>query len=217
MRLRHITGCEDFIHEAPECIEEQKAKELKGNWQSIYKSTKPLHIEIGMGKGLFIRRMAYKYPEVNFLGIERYTTILMKAIQRSRKSSEENDYSNLYYAYLDAKLLSECFEKGEIEKIYLNFSDPWPKARHSQRRLTSKQFLDSYAKVLDRGALIEFKTDNIDLFNFSLEELEDSDFELIYHTYDLHADENMDNVMSEYEEKFSSKGQHICKLIARRK
>jgi len=221
VRLRHIKGCEDFIHEANECIEELDARTYKGKWNLLFNNDKNIHIEIGMGKGLFIRRMAARYPDINFIGIEKYTSVLMKAIQRLRleRQSSENDKTdiNLYYACIDAAILTDIFEYGEVSKIYLNFSDPWPKARHSHRRLTDKYFLDIYSKLLKTGAKLEFKTDNTDLFEYSLESIKVSDFELEFYTYDLHNEEGIENIMSEYEEKFSKNGQKICKLVAVRK
>ena len=221
MRLRHIKGCEDFIHEADGCIEDMDARTYKGRWNSLFNDQNEIHIEIGMGKGLFIRRMAARYPDINFIGIEKYTSVLMKAIQRLRlekKASEKaGAYDNLYYSCIDAAILNDVFEPGEVSKIYLNFSDPWPKARHSHRRLTDKYFLDIYSKILKTGSKLEFKTDNTDLFDYSLESVKNSDFELEFFTYDLHNEGGIENIMSEYEEKFSQNGQKICKLVAIRK
>ena len=221
MRLRHIKGCEDFIHEANECIEEADARTYKGKWKELFNNNNNIHIEIGMGKGLFIRRMAARYPDINFIGIEKYTSVLMKAIQRlrlDRQASDDNKTAgNLYYSCIDAAILNDIFEPGEVDKIYLNFSDPWPKARHSHRRLTDKYFLDIYSKLLKSRAKIEFKTDNTDLFEYSLESIKNSDFELDFYTYDLHNEKGIENIMSEYEEKFSQNGQKICKLVAIKK
>ena len=221
MRLRHIKGCEDFIHEADECIEEADARTYKGKWHLLFNNNKDIHIEIGMGKGLFIRRMAARYPDINFIGIEKYTSVLMKAIQRLRLERQAAEYDktagNLYYACIDASTLKDIFEPGEVSKIYLNFSDPWPKARHSHRRLTDKYFLDIYSTLLETGAKVEFKTDNTALFEYSLESIKNSDFELDFYTYDLHNERRIENIMSEYEEKFSKNGQKICKLVAIRK
>ena len=221
MRLRHIKGCEDFITDAKECIREDKAIELKGSIQDIFEEKRPLQIEIGMGKGQFIRNMAITHPDINFIGIEKYTSVLMKAIQRLRLERQAAEYDktdiNLYYACIDASILKDIFESGEVSKIYLNFSDPWPKARHSHRRLTDKYFLDIYSTLLETGAKVEFKTDNTALFEYSLESIKNSDFELDFYTYDLHNESRIENIMSEYEEKFSKNGQKICKLVAIRK
>ena len=223
MRIRRKKWAEDELKESVFYID--RTENTKGRWNEIFKIPNneefEIHIEIGMGKGLFIRRMAARYPDINFIGIEKYTSVLMKAIQRLRleRQSSENAGANinLYYACIDASILKDIFESGEVSKIYLNFSDPWPKARHSHRRLTDKYFLDIYSTLLETGAKVEFKTDNTTLFEYSLESIKNSDFELDFYTYDLHNESRIENIMSEYEEKFSKNGQKICKLVAIRK
>ncbi len=216
MRLRHIPGCEEFIRNSTDCFYRENAMANKGKWREIFSaSSNPLHIEIGMGKGQFIRDMAEHYPQINYLGIEKYESVLMKAIQRKNKSKTE--YKNLYFVGVDASLLRECFETGEVDRIYLNFSDPWPKKRHAQRRLTSEVFLKIYDEILKEGGVIEFKTDNMDLFQYSMETITNHGWRLLYHSFDFHSQpESRDNVMTEYEAKFSARGQKICKLIAGR-
>ena len=159
--------------------------------------------------------LAALHPDINYIGIERYTSVLLRAVQKI----EENPLPNVHFLCIDAATLPEIFGKGEVDKIYLNFSDPWPEDRHARRRLTSHEFLDRYNEFLAAEGCIEFKTDNQDLFTFSLEEIENSPiWHLDASTRDLHHDEvmNLGNVMTEYEEKFSSKGNPICKLIASR-
>ena len=214
MRLRHIKGCEDFISEAKECIREDKAIEQKGKIQDIFKEKRPLQIEIGMGKGQFIRNMAIKNPDINFIGIERYESVLMKAIQRKRNLETEKEIDNLRFLCADARKLAEIFDVGEVDKIFLNFSDPWPKDRHAKRRLTSRQFFARYEKLLKPEGKIQFKTDNSNLFDFSLEEVEATNFKATEISYDLHNSEwNEDNIMTEYEEKFSAKGNPIKRVV----
>jgi len=133
MRLRHIKGCEDFITDAKECIREDKAIALKGKIQNIFDIRRPLQIEIGMGKGQFIRNMAIKHPDINFIGVERYESVLMKAVQRKRNLEADKTIDNLKFLCADARKLAEIFEAGEADKIFLNFSDPWPKDRHADR------------------------------------------------------------------------------------
>ena len=161
--------------------------------------------------------MAKIHPEVNYVGIEMYDSVLLRALQK-REEYEQNEgtLTNLYFMCVDARLLPEIFEKGEVEKIYLNFSDPWPKARHAKRRLTSRQFLERYDQILIPEGSVEFKTDNRELFEFSLEEVKEAGWTLETSTFDLHHDEELmkGNVMTEYEEKFSSMGNPIHKLIA---
>lgn len=217
MRLRHIKGCEDFIRDAAECITEDRAIELRGEIQGIFPKKAPLQIEIGMGKGQFIRNMALKYPDINFLGIERYESVLMKAIQRKRLLESEGKINNLRFLCADARKLNEIFISGEVDKIFLNFSDPWPKERHANRRLTSPEFLDIYDIILKPEGVLEFKTDNVGLFEYSLEVIKDSRWELLYSSFDFHRDEeSVGNVMTEYEEKFSKMGNKICKMIIKR-
>ena len=217
MRLRHIKGCEYFITDAKECIREDKAIALKGNIQDIFEEKRPLQIEIGMGKGQFIRNMAIRYQNINFMGIEKYESVLMKAIQRKRNLETEKSIDNLRFLCADAKKLSEIFEVGEVDKIFLNFSDPWPKDRHANRRLTSPDFLNIYDIILKKDGVIEFKTDNVGLFEYSLEVVKDSKWKLDFCSFDFHSEkESEENIMTEYEEKFSGQGNKICKMIISR-
>ena len=211
MRLRNIPGADEIVSNSPLCI--QNPIEHKGTWASIFDNTNPIHIEIGMGKGRFLMDLATLNPNINYIGIERYTSVLLRAVQKM----EENPLPNVRFLCVDAATLPEIFEKDEIDRIYLNFSDPWPKDRHARRRLTSSEFLNRYNLFLSKEGHLEFKTDNIDLFRFSLEEIELSPiWNLEAKTFDLHNDPtlNQGNIMTEYEEKFSSKGNPICKLIA---
>ncbi|MBQ2205287.1 MAG: tRNA (guanosine(46)-N7)-methyltransferase TrmB, partial [Lachnospiraceae bacterium] len=159
-----------------------------------------------------------KFGDTNFIGIEKSATIVLKAIDKLQKDlGIENPPSNLRFLCIDIDKIENYFDKNSVDKIYLNFSDPWPKKRHESRRLTHLNFLKKYERILKNCAMIEFKTDNVQLFDFSIEEIGKSNFEIISKTYDLHNDEilNKDNIMTEYEEKFSSKGNKICKLIAK--
>ncbi len=158
--------------------------------------------------------MAKEHPDVNFVGIEKYSSVLLRAIQKM----EEEELPNLKFIRMDAENITDVFGKGEVNRIYLNFSDPWPKDRHAKRRLPSKEFLDRYDYILDKDGWVEFKTDNRDLFDFALEEMKERDWKADVVTFDLHADEELmkGNVMTEYEERFSSQGNPICKYIIRR-
>lgn len=170
-----------------------------------------------MGKGRFLLNMAKQYPNVNFIGIERYSSVLLRALEKY-DTEEFQELTNIRFVCMDAKELSEVFAKGEVERIYLNFSDPWPKARHAKRRLTSTEFFARYDKILAEDGTVEFKTDNTELFNFSLEQIREYGWTVLSYTYDLHHHEEMNkgNIMTEYEEKFSAKGNPINKLIAGR-
>ena len=214
MRLRHVTGSEEKIFESPMVIREPK--DNKGKWKEVFDNDKELFIEIGMGKGRFIIDNALKYPDINFIGIERYSTVVLKAL--SKLDTYERKPEILRFLCIDANELPEVFEKEEVSKIYLNFSDPWPKDRHAKRRLESREFLNVYEKFLKAEGKIEFKTDNRALFDFALEELGPAGWSASVVTYDLHADAELmtDNIMTEYEEKFSSIGNPICKYVIKK-
>lgn len=215
MRLKNVPGAREAIADSIYCIHDpEDQKNLKGQWRSLFGNDHPLHIEIGMGKGQFIYGMAVAHPEINYIGIEKYSSVLIRAIQKM----EEAPLPNLRFIRMDAEEICEVFGPGEVNRIYLNFSDPWPKDRHAKRRLTSRQFFARYDLILKKEGHLEFKTDNQDLFTFSLEEVPEAGWKLDASTRDLHHDAvlNEGNVMTEYEEKFSSKGNPICKLIASR-
>ena len=216
MRLRNIPGADEVIQKHPIAIKNEK--EQKGNWNQVFGNSNPIHIEIGMGKGQFLLTLAKMNPEINYIGIERYSSVLLRALEKF-DTEEYCGLNNIRFICMDAFELPEVFQLGEVAKIYLNFSDPWPKARHARRRLTSTQFLAQYEKVLAKEGVVEFKTDNRPLFEFSLEQVEEAGWKLLAHTFDLHHDDamNQGNVMTEYEEKFSSMGNPIHKLITTRK
>ena len=212
MRLRNIPGADEVISNSAFCI--QNPIELKGKWHEFFANTNPIHIEVGMGKGRFLMDLARQNPQINYIGIERYTSVLLRAVQKIN----EDPLDNVHFLCIDAATLPEVFDHNEVDRIYLNFSDPWPKDRHAKRRLTSREFLARYHEILTADGRIEFKTDNQDLFTFSLEEIPEAGWHLDASTRDLHHDSvlNEGNIMTEYEEKFSSKGNPICKLIASR-
>ena len=212
MRLRNVPGARETIIENQFSI--QQPEQMKGKWHEVFQNDHPIHIEVGMGKGQFIIEMARRNPEVNYIGIEKYSSVLVRAVEKL----EDFEQDNLRLIRMDAENIEEVFDKDEVDRIYLNFSDPWPKDRHAKRRLTSKQFFERYDGILKKDGIVEFKTDNRELFEFSLEEVKEKDWELLVYTFDLHHQEDMmeGNVMTEYEEKFSSMGNPICKLIAMR-
>lgn len=214
MRLRNIPYADEVIADSPWVIKEPAEK--KGGWNQVFGNGNPLHIEVGMGKGQFITEMALRNPDINYIGIERYTSVLLRAVQKRAKL--ETDIPNLYYLCVDAKELPDLFAEGEVARIYLNFSDPWPKDRHAKRRLPSKEFLARYDRILAKDGKVEFKTDNRDLFTFALEQREIAGWILEASTFDLHHDAALcaGNVMTEYEEKFSAQGNPICKMVISR-
>ncbi len=211
MRLRHIKGAEDQIAQSPFVIQDPERN--RGTWDQVFGNHNPLEIEVGMGKGKFIMDLAAANPEINYLGIERYSSVLLRALQKR----SELELPNIFFLRIDAKEMADYFAKGEVSKIYLNFSDPWPKDRHAKRRLTSPGFLEVYDHILAPDGVIEFKTDNRELFEYSLESIPASGWKLQMSTFDLHHSQFLDgNVMTEYETKFVSEGKPICKLIAYR-
>ena len=212
MRLRNVRGAREEMLINPYVI--QEPQQYKGHVAvQIFGNNNPIFIEVGMGKGQFITSLAALHPEINYIGIEKYSSVLIRAIEKQ----EELQLPNLKFLRFDAEYLPDIFAPGEIAHIYLNFSDPWPKDRHAKRRLTSTRFLERYNNILTPEGRVMFKTDNKDLFDFSLEQVEEAGWILENHTYDLHHSEyNEGNVMTEYEEKFSAKGNTICRLVAYR-
>ena len=209
MRLRNIPGAREEMLVNPFIV--QEPARLRGKWRDEFGSNAPIHIEIGMGKGRFLLTLAQQNPEINYIGIEKYSSVLLRALSRQ----EELQLPNLRLLRYDAETVDEIFAEGEISRIYLNFSDPWPKDRHAKRRLTSDRFLARYARILAPGGHVEFKTDNVDLFDFSLEEAARCNWSLSHVTRDLHASADAEgNVMTEYEERFSAMGNPICRMVA---
>ena len=207
MRLRNITGSREVIAENAFVIHDPEKR--KGQWKAVFGNDQPIRLEIGMGKGRFLMTLAAQHPEFNYLGIEKYSSVLLRALQKM----EEDPLPNLRFIRMDAEYITDVFAEGEIDRIYLNFSDPWPKDRHAKRRLPSRQFLERYDVILKKDGRIEFKTDNRGLFDFAVEEIGETKWKIDAVTYDLHHDEKMmeGNVMTEYEERFSSQGNPICK------
>lgn len=211
MRLRNIPGAREAIGASEYVIPEEN--ECAGKWSEIFGNKQPIHIEIGTGKGRFIMELAALHPEINYVGIEKYSSVLFRATQKM----EVNPLPNVRFIRMEAEHILRYFEKNEVERVYLNFSDPWPKERHAKRRLVSREFLDRYRDLLKEGGHLEFKTDNRELFDFGVEQTETARWEIMEITYDLHHDAEMNagNIMTEYEERFSSKGNPICKYIIR--
>jgi len=214
MRLRNIKGSEQIIATSPYVVQQPILQ--KSKWHTLFGNQFPIYLEIGMGKGKFLVTLAKNNPHINYIGIEKYTSVMLRAIQKLEQEAEE--ISNLRLICMDAEEITEVFEREEISRIYLNFSDPWPKDRHARRRLPSKEFLERYDSILKNDGQIEFKTDNRLLFDFAVEELKLTKWKTDKITYHLHQDSEMmiDNVMTEYEEKFSTLGNPIHKYIISR-
>lgn len=207
MRLRNVTGSREVIAGSRFVVHEEARR--PGEWHEVFGNSHPLEVEIGMGKGKFLYTMAELHPDINYVGIEKYSSVLLRAIQKM----EERELPNLRFIRMDAEEVTKAFGPGEVDRIYLNFSDPWPKDRHAKRRLPSKEFLERYDVILKKDGRLEFKTDNRELFEFALGELPRAGWKAELVSYDLHHEEALmeGNVMTEYEEKFSALGNPIYK------
>ena len=210
MRMRKKKHGAERIAACSELLIEN-AERLKGGFSDIFPKDAPVHIEIGCGKGNFACGMAKKYPEVNFIAIERVADVCCIALEKAKAASDERQSDNLRFMISDAKELAENIPPHSVDCIYLNFSDPWPKSGHAKRRLTHRGFLEMYRTLLKEDGILKFKTDNVGLFDFSLEEFEAMGMTLLFCTRDLHSEpQAQDNVMTEYEKNFSEKGFSIC-------
>ena len=212
MRLRNVPGARENIAKHELTINEPEKN--KGKWNGEFGNDNPVQLEIGMGKGLFLTTLAQENPNINYIGIEKYSSVLIRALEKC----EDLELDNIRFIRMEAEYIEDAFAEGEIDKIYLNFSDPWPKDRHAKRRLTSVQFLKRYDTILKKEGVVEFKTDNDDLFEFSVEQVPEAGWEIVAKTWDLHNDEELvkGNVMTEYETKFSKIGHPIHKYIIKR-
>ncbi len=212
MRLRNVKGSRENIAVSEFVVHDEES--MKGKWKELFGNDNPINIEIGMGKGRFIMDMARLNPDINFVGIEKFSSVLIRAIEKQN----EEKLPNLYFIRMEAEYIENVFDKEEVDYIYLNFSDPWPKDRHAKRRLTSVQFMKRYENILSKDGGVTFKTDNRPLFDFSLEQVEEAGWILDNHTFDLHNSEYVEgNVMTEYEQKFSEMGNPICRMVCRPK
>lgn len=206
MRLKKVKNADKIISEGKYYLKDYKS--YKGKFNTLFKNNNPIYVEIGMGKGDFIIQNAITFPNINFIGIEKYDSVIVRAIQKSN----ELELNNLFFIKTDALEIDEIFSQ-EIDLIYLNFSDPWPKDRHAKRRLTSPIFLDKYDKIFKQDNHIIMKTDNSELFDYSLTTLKEHGYDIKYISRDLHQ-ENIFNIMTEYEIKFKSLNIKINKLEA---
>ncbi|NLG87761.1 MAG: tRNA (guanosine(46)-N7)-methyltransferase TrmB [Clostridiaceae bacterium] len=211
MRLRKIPNASELVGNHPNFVSEPE--KYKGKWTRYFQNTNPLHIEIGSGKGRFITTLARQNKDINYIALERQVSVLAKLTGKI----PDTELKNLAVVNADAELLPQFFSPGEISRIYLNFSDPWPKKRHAKRRLTNSRFLEIYKVLLKDDGIISFKTDNRDFFEYSIEQFELSGYSLINITYDLHKSPLADgNVTTEYEERFLKQGLPIYALTARK-
>lgn len=206
MRLRNVKNKETILSSCGFLITDPYS--YKGKWKELFGNNRPIFIEIGMGKGKFIYENALRYPDINFIGIEKFDSILARAIQRV-----ENCPKNLYYIRMDALKIDEVFDK-EVDRIYLNFSDPWPKKRHALRRLTSPVFLKKYDVLFQEDKNIFVRTDNQALFEYSIESMSQYGYKLYDVHLDLHKLEDNDRITTEYEDRFVKLDNRIYELKA---
>lgn len=209
MRLRHVKGAKDLIATHSTLIFDND-REKEFNIKNYFDNDFPIHIEIGMGKGKFIHTLAKTNKNINYVGIEKFDSVIVRALEKQLEDPQDN----LLLIRTDAVDLPVLFDTNNVERIYLTFSDPWPKDRHAKRRLTHKNFLDIYKKILSKNGELHFKTDNDLLFDFSVESITNYPMNITYITYDLHNSDFEGNIMTEFEERFSKLGNTIKKLTA---
>ncbi len=209
MRVRNRKGATELLEAHPQYVILNPA-DAKGRWQEIFGNDHPIHIEVGSGKGAFVSGMAKANPEINYIGIDIQKSVLSYALDKVLAT----DVPNIKLLWVDGSDLTDYFEEGEIDRLYLNFSDPWPKKRHEKRRLTYQSFLATYQQILPENGEIHFKTDNRGLFEYSLVSFSQYGMKLKGVWLDLHASNFEDNVLTEYEQKFANKGQVIYRVEA---
>ncbi|HEM6116854.1 TPA: tRNA (guanosine(46)-N7)-methyltransferase TrmB [Streptococcus suis] len=209
MRVRKRKGAEDYLENHPQYVI-LNPEDAKGKWHQVFGNDNPIHIEVGSGKGAFITGMALQNPNINYIGIDIQVSVLSYALDKVIESQAPN----VRLLRVDGSSLTNYFEDGEVHLMYLNFSDPWPKTRHEKRRLTYKTFLETYQQILPEYGEIHFKTDNRGLFEYSLASFSQYGMTLKQVWLDLHASNYESNVMTEYEQKFSEKGQVIYRVEA---
>lgn len=215
MRLRRKPWIDEAIKDYTDILYMEEPTRLKGKWNNLFPEPEnPIHVEFGTGKGRFISRMASVHPDINYIGMEVQEGVIYYAAKKTAEM--DPPVANVRLILGDVKHIQDIFARGEVSVIYLNFSDPWPKARHAKRRLTYREFLKKYEWILKKGGEIRFKTDNKDLFDFSLAEFKEMGWKISFITYDLHRKPVKGDVETEYEEKFSRKGNLVCRLVATR-
>lgn len=208
MRLKNVPRAAEVIEKSRYAVKDPER--FRGKWAEFFGNSNPIHVELGMGKGRFVMDMARLHPEINFIGIERQKSVILRAVEKM----EEDPLPNVALVLYEGDNIEEMLGEHEIDKIYLNFSDPWPKDRHAKRRLTSDRFFPRYDHVLKKEGTIEQKTDNTGLFAYSLESAVACGWKILFQTEDLHGSPYAEgNVMTEYEERFSANGNKICKAI----
>lgn len=209
MRMRKKKNCGARMEKCAD-IWIKDPKNHKGSWRELFGNDNPIHLEIGCGKGNFVTGMAKLHPDVNYIAVEKVEDVIVMAMEKAVGA----ELTNVLFTDMDAEFIEEVFERGEVSRIYLNFSDPWKKKKQAKRRLTHKRFLDRYKAILNNGDYVCFKTDNKALFDFSLNSFAQENFKLENISLDLHNSDFEGNVMTEYEQRFSEMGMPIYRLEA---
>ncbi|ALA54299.1 tRNA (guanosine(46)-N7)-methyltransferase TrmB [Shouchella clausii] len=209
MRLRHKPWASEELAKRPNLVIQQP-EQHKGNWNNCFCTAQPLYVEVGTGKGKFLTGMAKQFPSINFIGVERYESVLLTAMERV----EAEKLPNVKLLHKDVAQLLEVFAENEVDRFFINFTDPWPKKKHAKRRLTNERFLTIYKQLLKQDGEIHFKTDNQGLFEYSLHSMSTFGMAFKNVSLNLHQSGMEENVMTEYEEKFSAKGMPIYRLEA---
>lgn len=209
MRLRNKPWAKELIEENPQIVIPNPT-EWKGKWHELFQNDFPIHVEVGTGKGRFVTRLGERHPEWNVIGMEKYDKVIVTAVERLI----ENPLPNVRLIKDDVANITDFFAKGEVDRIYINFTDPWPKKRHEKRRLTHKGFLQKYVEILKEGGEIHLKTDNQGLFEYSIESMSQFGFKLKNVSLNLHESSFAENIMTEYEEKYVKMGKPIYRLEA---
>lgn len=219
MRLRGRKGIREAL-EAQQDLVILHPREYKGRWAEYFGNDRPIYVELGMGKGRFISQMSLRHPEANFIGVDMYDELLRRASEKARLARTEaglnDELANLALALFNIEYIEDIFAPGELDRIYLNFSDPWPKKKHARRRLTHPRFVEKYSALLNERGEIHFKTDSQPLFEFSLNSFADMGLRMRNISLNLHADGmNPEHVMTEYETKFVEQGMNIyrCEVV----
>lgn len=210
MRRRRKKGADIKLLSYTDYVIRDNIEDLKGKWSERFQNDNPIHVEFGTGRGKFITTLAQKNPDINYIAMEIKEEVLLKAVEKAA----ENNLKNIVFLWADVSNILEYFGEREISRIYINFCDPWPKKRWAKRRLLHRNFLEKYAKILKERGEIHFKTDNVGLFEFSLNEVADCDWKLKNISLDLANNEDFENVTTEYEDKFMSQNIKIHRLEA---
>lgn len=217
MRLRGKKGAREQLEQMSTLVV-LEPEAHKGKWHEVFGNDRPIYVEFGMGKGQFVSQMSLKYPEVNFIGIDMYDELIARGAEKAMElgdpaGSDLGHPANLRLVRANIEFVENIFEAGELDRIYLNFSDPWPKKKHARRRLTHSRFVEKYTRIMNENGEIHFKTDSETLFEFSLNSFAEMGLQMRNISLNLHRDEiNTDHVMTEYEQKFVNKGMNIHRV-----